>query len=165
MTCPPPQPSKPTPSHHHQKPAAAAAATLALLLASLGDKGERGEGGAIRFAHCRLLIMARRASCTRSSGTRHGFLPSILEKVAAPSQHGHQRQCTTASLHRCIVALPFHLFRACGLQAPPSNPQLGPARLPQLRRSSAAARSPPRGARRGIGIAAWGPGGESCNHR
>lgn len=81
--------------------AAAAAGQFTFCLA--GDKGgERKEG--IRFAHCRFLIMARRASCTRSSGTRHGFLPSILEKVAAPSQHRHQRQCTAAPLHRCIVA-------------------------------------------------------------
>lgn len=109
----------------------------------------------IRFAHSRLLIMARRASCTRSSGTRQGFLPSILEKVAAPSQHGHQRQSCIA---RCIVASslpfpPFHLSTfpclcVLLLYSLPL-PALPRTRPPQQRRGSAAS-SPPRGARRRI---------------
>lgn len=83
------------PSKSHA--AAAPASQFTFCLA--GDKGgERKEG--IRFVHCRFLIMARRASCTRSSGTRHGFLPSILEKVAAPSQPAQ----ASAPVHRCIVA-------------------------------------------------------------
>lgn len=99
--------------------------------------------------------MARRASCTRSSGTRHGFLPSILEKVAAPSQHRHQRQCiAAASLHRRFA---FHLFRACACGLLPL-PSLRPARTccavaPQQQQLTHRA-----GARRGIKRRSWGPG-------
>jgi hypothetical protein len=95
----------------------------------------KGRGG-IRFAHCRLLIMARRASCTRSSGARHGFLPSILEKVAAPSQHGHI-SASASSLHRCIVAFhsAFFVLFACSMLCicPHSDPPAPAA--PWLRRS------------------------------